>query len=146
MLPDWIELLRCPYSGGFLQLSDPKFEGERIKYGWLVSSEGRRYPIRDFIPRFVPETTYADSFGLQWNRFRKTQLDSYTKQPISVERFYKASGWRPEELKGRLVLDVGCGAGRFAEVVLSAGARVVAIDYSNAVDACYANLGNNPNL
>jgi SAM-dependent methyltransferase len=146
MVPDWIELLRCPYSGGPLQLLDPEFEGKRIKQGMLVSPEGKRYLIRDFIPRFVPESTYADSFGFQWNRFRRTQLDSYTGQPISAERFYKATGWQPEELKGSLVLDVGCGAGRFAEVALTAGAKVVAIDYSNAVDACYANLGHHPDL
>ena len=49
MVPDWIELLRCPYSGGPLQLLEPEFEGKRIKHGWLVSSEGKRYLIRDFI-------------------------------------------------------------------------------------------------
>jgi ubiquinone/menaquinone biosynthesis C-methylase UbiE len=44
------------------------------------------------------------------------------------------------------VLDVGCGAGRFAEAALSMGAQVVAVDYSSAVDACWANLGPNPRL
>jgi SAM-dependent methyltransferase len=43
-------------------------------------------------------------------------------------------------------LDVGCGAGRFAEVALSAGAIVVALDYSSAIDACRLNLGDHPNL
>ena len=49
-------------------------------------------------------------------------------------------------MKGQCVLDAGCGAGRFAEVALSAGAKVFALDYSLAVDACYANLKNHPNL
>lgn len=40
----------------------------------------------------------------------------------------------------------GCGAGRFAEVALLAGAKVVALDYSSAVDVCYANLKHHPNL
>ena len=44
------------------------------------------------------------------------------------------------------VLDVGCGAGRFAEIALRTGAKVVALDYSTAVDACYANLGHHENL
>ncbi len=39
-----------------------------------------------------------------------------------------------------------CGVGRFAEVVLEAGASVVALVYSGAVDACYANLGHHRNL
>jgi hypothetical protein len=41
---------------------------------------------------------------------------------------------------------VGCGAGRFAEVALKAGVKLVALVYSSAVDACYANLKNHPNL
>jgi ubiquinone/menaquinone biosynthesis C-methylase UbiE len=36
-------------------------------------------------------------------------------------------------------MDGGCGAGRFAEISLAAGAHVVALDYSSAVDACRSN-------
>jgi SAM-dependent methyltransferase len=49
-------------------------------------------------------------------------------------------------MAGRWTLDVGCGAGRFAEVALGTGARLVAVDYSSAVDACRANLGPHPSL
>jgi len=115
--------------------------------GWLVSRDGRyRYPVRNGIPRFVPESNYADSFGMQWNRFAKTQLDSFSGHPISGERFWTATGWNKADMRDRWVLDVGCGSGRFAEVALSSGAQVVALDYSSAVDACYANLGHHPNL
>jgi len=98
------------------------------------------YPIVDGIPRFVSSDNYSTSFGFQWNRFRRTQLDSQSGLPISRDRFFAQSGWTPEELRGSRVLDVGCGAGRFAEVALSCGAQVVALDYSQAVDACRANL------
>src|SRR6185503_9012386 len=37
-------------------------------------------------------------------------------------------------------LEVGCGAGRFTEVLLDAGARVFACDLSRAVEANYANF------
>jgi ubiquinone/menaquinone biosynthesis C-methylase UbiE len=49
-------------------------------------------------------------------------------------------------MQDKWVLDVGCGSGRFAEVALSAGAKVVALDYSSAVDACYSNFIDHPNL
>lgn len=120
---------------------------QEIESGWLFSEDGQhRYPIRNGIPRFVPESNYADNFGMQWNHFSKTQLDSHSGHPISADRFWEATGWRSEDLKGQWVLDAGCGAGRFAEVALSAGAHVVALDYSTAVDACYANLKEHPNL
>ena len=34
----------------------------------------------------------------------------------------------------------------FAEIALSSGANVVALDYSSAVNACYLNLKEHPNL
>jgi 2-polyprenyl-3-methyl-5-hydroxy-6-metoxy-1,4-benzoquinol methylase len=142
-----LEILRCPRTGERLALDRPEYIEGRVSAGWLVSESGaHRYPIHGFIPRFVPESNYADNFGMQWNHFRQTQLDSYSGHPISTNRFWKATGWRPEELAGKWVLDAGCGAGRFAEVALKAGARVLALDYSCAVDACYANLKCHSNL
>ena len=47
-------------------------------------------------------------------------------------------------LRGADVLEVGCGAGRFTEVLLGAGARVFAVDLSGAVDANYLNCSGPP--
>lgn len=147
MKTELLELLRCPKTGQRLMLQDPNGLSQDNYVGWLVSEDGQtRYPVSDNIPRFVPQSNYANNFGMQWNHFRQTQLDSYSGHPISADRFWKATGWSPEELKNQWVLDVGCGAGRFAEVALNAGAHVVALDYSSAVDACRANLIHHPNL
>jgi 2-polyprenyl-3-methyl-5-hydroxy-6-metoxy-1,4-benzoquinol methylase len=147
MRPALLELLRCPHTGQPLALEAAQEHDGRIRSGGLLSPCGlHRYPVRDFIPRFVPQSNYADSFGMQWNHFRRTQLDSYSGHPISAARFWKATGWAASDLAGQLVLDAGCGAGRFAEVALAAGAEVVALDYSNAVDTCYANLQHHPRL
>jgi SAM-dependent methyltransferase len=147
MKTELLELLRCPKSGQRLVLEEAANASQEIESGWLVSEDGlHRYRIHNSIARFVPQTNYADNFGMQWNHFRLTQLDSYSGHSISADRFWKATGWPPEELQGQWVLDVGCGAGRFAEVALNAGAHVVALDYSSAVDACYANLKHHPKL
>jgi SAM-dependent methyltransferase len=147
MHPELVEILRCPQTGERLRLEQPQYRDERVQSGWLVAENGRQqYPIRDCIPRFAPESNYADNFGVQWNTFRRTQLDSYSGQPISADRFWTSTGWRPEDIAGQYVLDAGCGAGRFAEIALQAGATVVALDYSSAVDACYANLQHYRNL
>lgn len=146
--------LRCPQSGQHLVLEVTHVESspisnlvDEIMDGWLVSQDGmHRYPIRKGIPRFVPESNYADNFGMQWNHFAKTQLDSYSGQKISSDRFWSATGWNSSDMKGKWILDVGCGSGRFAEVALGSGAQVVALDYSSAVDACYTNLKHHSNL
>lgn len=134
-----VPLLRCPQSGSALELVDAQYVDGEVETGALMSATGVRYEITRGVPRFVPAETYADNFGLQWNHFRRTQLDSYSGHPITHDRFFRYTGWRPEELKGARILDVGCGAGRFAEIALNAGAEVVALDYSSAVDACRAN-------
>lgn len=142
-----LEILRCPQTGERLRLEQSQYSDGRIRSGLLVGESGRyHYPIREFIPRFAPESNYADNFGMQWNKFRQTQLDSHSGQSISADRFWRSTGWQPAEMAGQWVLDAGCGAGRFAEVALQAGAKLVALDYSNAVDACYANLKQYPNL
>ncbi len=144
---DLLDALRCPQSRQRLRLADRQIVDGRIRSGTLVSEDGaHQYAVRDYIARFVGDSNYADNFGMQWNKFRQTQLDSYSRQPISASRFWKATGWSPADIAGRWVLDVGCGSGRFAEVALEAGARVVALDYSTAVDACYANLAHHAGL
>lgn len=148
MKAELLELLVCPKSGQKLMALDLTYDksGE-IESGWLVTQDkAYRYPIKNKIPRFVTESNYTDNFGYQWNKFPLTQLDSYSGHPISSDRFFKATGWLPEDLKDQWVLDVGCGAGRFAEVALMAGAKVIAFDYSNAVNACLSNIGHHPNL
>ena len=147
MTDDLFELLRCPECGHKLDPGAGEQAGESDTSVFLQCRGcGRNYPVVRSIPRFVPEDNYATSFGFQWNRFRKTQLDSHTGVSISRDRFMSFTGWRAEDLAGRRVLDVGCGAGRFAEIALSMGATVVALDYSGAVDACQANLSKHPRL
>jgi uncharacterized protein YbaR (Trm112 family) len=142
-----LALLRCPETGAPLRLRNAAVAHGEVERGDLVTSDGSRtYPIIDFIPRFVPPENYAHSFGLQWRRFRRTQLDSHTGAGVSRARFFSHTGWTPEELAGKWVLDAGCGAGRFTEIALACGARVVAVDASRAADACWQNHRYHPNL
>jgi SAM-dependent methyltransferase len=147
-----IPWLRCPHCKndhckGELSLAEADYSHDEIESGVLNCSACQaRHPIVSGIPRFVPLDNYADNFGFQWNRFRKTQLDSHSGQSISRDRFLKSTGWTPDSLAGKAVLDIGCGAGRFVEVALSCGATVFAVDYSGAVDACRENFPEHPNL
>jgi SAM-dependent methyltransferase len=106
-----------------------------------VCPRGCRYPIVSRIPRFVPATSYADSFGLQWNAFRRTQLDSFTGTTLSRDRLARIAGGSLDAMRAKTVLEAGCGAGRFTEVMLAAGARVFAFDLSSAVEANLENCG-----
>ena len=101
----------------------------------LRAPDGLVVPVTNGIPRFVPTEKYAGGFGLQWNRFRRTQLDSVLGLPLSRDRLRDILGDGFAQLRGATVLECGCGAGRYTEVLLAEGARVVSIDLSSAVDA-----------
>ncbi len=50
-----------------------------------------------------------------------------------------------EDLRGRRILDVGCGFGRHLRVAAEHGAEVVGIDLSGGVDVAYRNNAGHPN-
>jgi SAM-dependent methyltransferase len=104
------------------------------------------FPIVDNVPRFVPSENYAGSFGLQWNRFEKTQVDSNLQTNRSEKRFVEETSWDSNSLKNKFVLDAGCGAGRFSEIALKFGANLIAVDFSTAVDTAEKNLGRGSKL
>lgn len=101
----------------------------------LECPQGCNYDIIDGIPRFVTSEAYAEAFGLQWRRFRKTQLDSYTGTTVSRDRLIRCLGGDLNVIEGRSVLEAGCGAGRFTEVLATVGADILACDISLAVEA-----------
>jgi SAM-dependent methyltransferase len=113
---------------------------------WVCAACGHAYPIVGGVPRFVPADAYAESFGFQWTRFARTQLDSANGTTRSRDTFVEKTGWSLAELAGTCVLDVGCGMGRFAEIAADAGAEVYGIDLSRAVEAAHDNLGSRPNV
>ncbi|MDR2580214.1 MAG: class I SAM-dependent methyltransferase [Fibromonadaceae bacterium] len=129
----------CPICGNILQLSSQ----EQAEF--LACPNGHTFSIVSDIPRFVPADNYASSFGLQWNKFRKTQLDSYTNTSISQDRLARILGGL-DWLQGKTVLEAGCGAGRFSEVLLQSGALLHSLDLSNAVEAARTNCSNFPNF
>jgi SAM-dependent methyltransferase len=139
--PSLLRILACPVCAQPLSLEVAELVDDRVKTGSLQCAGGHRYRIERFVPRFVADDQYAASFGMQWNRFKRTQLDRHNGTSISRDRLVQVTGWRLESLRGQRVLDAGCGAGRFARVALDYGAELVAMDLSNAVDACYDNLG-----
>ena len=135
-----------------LHEADPSLINEtdkEISSGKLTRKTDKiEFPIINGIPRFLNQNhlNYSDNFGLQWNKYKKTQFDSYTKLPLSSDRFWHNTKWTKEELNGKKVLEVGSGAGRFTEILIKSGASVISFDLSNAVEANYENNHNHGDL
>jgi SAM-dependent methyltransferase len=142
-----LSVLACPACAGELALQTSD-DGDRVTQGALQCRQcGASYPITRGIARFVPaDGGYAESFGFQWNRFKVEQFDSANGTTLSRDRFFSETAWSPESIGGKWVLEGGCGAGRFLDVVTRTGARVVGVDLSTAVDAAASTLADRPNL
>lgn len=130
---------RNPSSNKRYELEILEESHNRVKSGKLTDPDGGEVPIVNYIPRFVSTENYADSFGIQWSSFKTTQLDSHSGTTLTRDRFYSGTQWNDREVKGQRILEAGCGAGRFTEILLARKAKVYSFDYSNAVDVCYKN-------
>tara|TARA_B100000073_G_scaffold341394_1_gene342700 strand:- start:1159 stop:2124 length:966 start_codon:yes stop_codon:yes gene_type:complete len=120
----------CPLNGDELILEK----------NYYRSKSNKIYQIKNHIPRFCSEENYTESFGLQWNKFDNTQIDSFCKINLSEERFWAETKWDPNSLEKLNILEVGSGAGRFSEVFLkSTKCNLYSIDYSSAVEANFRN-------
>lgn len=119
-LAELAERLRCPRCRGVLEVK-PGASG----LGCVGC--GASVPVVRDIPRFVTED-YTASFGRQWNRFD-------VARPEEDEATFRVkTGIDPRDLAGKLVLDAGCGGGRYARLLGEHGARVVGVDRSAAVE------------
>lgn len=143
MRPALLDILVCPDCPGDIRpaLSAVEREGDDIVTGGLTCPACERsWPIRDGIPRFVDDAEdYGGNFAHEWQRWGRVQIDRFSQHRLSTTRFLADSRWDPEWLRGKLILDAGCGAGRFSDVAATLGARVIAVDLSGAVSAAKAN-------
>jgi SAM-dependent methyltransferase len=124
MNTELFNLLRCPRCRGALESRDDKPE---LRCRACAAS----YPIVGDIPRFAGES-YTASFGRQWNRY------DVARDEEDEATFEVKTGVAPRDLAGRLVLDAGCGGGRYARLAAKHGARVVGVDLSSAVEKAAA--------
>jgi SAM-dependent methyltransferase len=136
MKPDLLPLLVCPWCRSrFLQ--DPHASGGP---GALDCTRcGRRFPIVNGIPRFVdvPDDEVAQrtqaSFGYEWTHFGDWQRSGET----NFNDYF--GGLDLATVRGAVVLDAGCGMGRHARQLAIHAGRIVAVDFSRAIDQAARN-------
>ena len=143
-----LALLECPACAADLALDVDEYDGDHVTRGCLGCARcAARYPITEGIPRFAAavldpsvEST-AQNFGAQWRVF-----DDLGDHHDAQFRDWIAPV-TPEFVRGRLVLELGCGKGRHTRLAAEWGAReLVAVDISDAVDLAYRNTRDFPHV
>ena len=143
-LPD---LLVCPECGGALSLDGANWKGDEIVAGTLSCGASHRYPIVGGVPRFVQHELDADqarsrdSFGYEWTRLYPEHGHQTAERQAERDIFLEDTRTVPSDYRNKLVLDAGCGNGRYAKLANDWGARVVAVDISSAVEIAQRNVG-----
>jgi len=147
MKPSLLEYLTCPETGEPFELTIHQEEDGQIKEGRLVGSKtGRSYPITNFVPRFVKTDEYASTFSSQ-RRYVKRHFNHYKRDTSGFSLFYPTTGFSKERLCQGPTLEVGCGYGRFMDVVQQEGGEIVGVDLStHSIDLAQSFVGLRPRV
>lgn len=124
MNTDLLALFQCPECRGGLDVANDQTNVRCRACGHTI-------PVVSGIPRFAGEP-YVASFGRQWNRY------DVARDEEDEATFQVKTGVNPRDLAGKLVLDAGCGGGRYSKLAGRFGARVVGVDLSTAVEKARA--------
>ena len=144
------QFLACPSCKGDLTC---KISQEASDLPWREIMEGHltcqtcqtNYPITRGIPRLLhPHQLQSEvqntvqGFGYEWETFNDQIQDGHMSNRQNFFDFIHP--FTDEFFKGKLVLDAGCGMGRFLKLGAEFGSReILGIDLSSAVDAAYRN-------
>lgn len=116
------DLLACPSCQGPLQSRPDQYQCLQCRTA---------YEVKNGIPRFLTslsddEQQVRRSFNLEHARFLASRHLHFT--PRLVEQWLALTKLPAEYFKGKVVLDAGCGSGRWTYALASLGAKVVAVD------------------
>ena len=109
---------------------------KKINEDFLIDIQtDEKFLIKNEIPRIITsDVNYAQMWGEQWGKFQLTQFDSHTKKTLSKDRLEFMLGDEIDILKGKKVLEVGSGAGRFTELLANSAKELYTLDASEAID------------
>lgn len=89
----------------------------------------------------------AEKFGFEWEEFSDFGWsDPQFDQQNAAKAFAAKTGFSPDELNGQLVLDAGCGNGRYATLAGQYGAKVIGVELFDEVDVAFKNTQHNPDI
>lgn len=121
--------------------------GLEIESGAVACDRGHAFPIVGGVPRLLPDVLVDSaaaarvieaSFSREWAHF-DYEADRTWGQSVEqrAQDFLRHVDHPAEALRGKLVLDAGCGNGALSRAITKFGCEVVATDISTSVEAAF---------
>jgi uncharacterized protein YbaR (Trm112 family)/ubiquinone/menaquinone biosynthesis C-methylase UbiE len=117
------------------------------------------YPIMNGVPRMLPGSTpgalpreyrqVARHFQSQWQYWGRLKKSFGRDIQGSLDYLLwtlTPKGTVPEFFERKLILDAGCGHGKYLKALSQRNAEVIGIDITRAIDVCEEYLGNEANV
>jgi SAM-dependent methyltransferase len=145
-----LPVLACPLCRAPLKFASlesfPRHDQE-VEAGMLACTRcGAEYPVTDGVPRLRPPAALGRAaaktraaFGWEWLRYPGSLPED---EAVFLEEVQLPAG----ALAGKLVLDAGCGMGRYSLVAAKLGGEVVAVDVSESLLRVAEAARTNPRL
>ena len=146
MRPEHLRHLACPACRGPLTLQEQERDGPHVLSGALrCAACGVDHPLRGGIPRFAGAPgerlapAVAARFAGSWRAFPHL-LPEFERQ-----FFDWIAPFGPDDLRGAVVLEAGCGKGRHTRVIAGCAPEVaIALDLGDVVELAFANTAHDP--
>jgi SAM-dependent methyltransferase len=155
MKSDLVDFILCLHCQGTLhcvvEQEDTTLPWTEVVEGHLLCQAcGQRYPISRGVPRMMrgplPDEVEktVTGFGYEWQTFDEHIQDTYMTDKTNFLDFIAPV--TPDHFAGKVVLDAGCGMGRFLKLAADFGSReVIGVDLSGSVDVAYRHVRHMPN-
>src|SRR5262249_43140664 len=137
-----LDFLSCPRCGEALEPES----------GRLECFYGHTFPMVDGLPVFLTQSVEdspasRESFSRQWAHFDYSEDRTWGSSAAQRRaEFLVQVNLAEDDLKGKRVLDAGCGNGVLSNEISTFGCEVVGADVSDAVRAAHLQFTDNPRL
>lgn len=145
-------MLRCPACCE--PVMDARTVGVDVSKGLRCDNCGCSFPIIDGVLRMMTSRAHkdpaAESFGFEWlardrGLFETDTLYGLTKEQ-EIAAFLDAYGIEHSDLRGKTVLDAGCGDGALLELIAGYEPEIIGIDISDSVSIAARRCRQLPNV
>lgn len=144
------KLLRCPNCKSLVGIKKTLFKNRNILYGKLICKNKKckkTYNISSGLAdlsvlKYSTENDTINSFGYEWKahleqRIEKNKVFGRTLSE-DLKYFFQATKLTSTDIKGKLILDVGCGSGKLTNQLAKFSPKYIfGIDIHSGLDKVY---------